>query len=286
MPQLRIEFFNYVPEFKQIGKLEIELQEALNDLPEYNTKVAQLGVFMSHKLDKDVMLKADSYTGFPNPEVWICPQGFLMVCYFYGEIHSIVVFFEDYSKCSVSELRRTIRHELTHAICGHRSGDFRSPGYFGKLPKKVADSLKNRLINHQQDYEVDSFLAKRCPELILDYLYGYSKKLSLNIFKKMLRNLPNWAKRLELTIFLVDYYRNLLILKALPDHLHSHAKFKRAKKKFENMFKASRLWLKDTMYTNLPPAQELISPSDFQDQYKLKLWFCKTVELDQKQPIL
>jgi len=67
---------------------------------------------------------------------------------------------------------------MGHAICGHESGMFKSPGYFNKLPKEVAGSLKDHLINYQQDYEVDSFLAKKFPKLMLKYEYNYSREIS------------------------------------------------------------------------------------------------------------
>lgn len=285
-PKLNIEFFNHVPEFKEIQKLKEDFQEALDGLQEYNNHVHKLGIFISHKFDKEVMHKANLYTGVSESEVWITSQGHLMVSYFYNKVQSIVVFFEDYVKASKIALERTILHELTHAICGHKSGLFKSPGYFNKLPREVADSLRNRLINYQQDYEVDSYLAKRYPEVVLKYIYDYSKELSLSGFRKVLTGIPKWAHRLEMAIYLVAFYQNLLVLRCIPSHFHSSAQFKRSKRKFESLFRASRIWLKDIMSKSLPSPEELISVSDFKDQFKLKMWFCRTVELDIKGPRL
>jgi len=279
----RIEFFNYVPELKQITTLEAEFQKALEELTEYRDHVHKLGVYISRKFDRKVMQEADAYTCVPEPgEIWINPQASLMMSFLYQGVQAVVVFYEDLLKSDTVDLRRTIRHELAHAICGHESGDFKSPGYFDKLHKEAADQLRDRLINLQHDYEVDCFLARRFPKLTLRYIHKYSKELSeKKIGDLVRRKIPRWAHRLEWAMCLIEFYRNLLVLDCVSEVFHNDKNLKRAKKNFKRLFKfaGSRL-AQEINKSRLPP----VTCDDFKDQYRLRLRFCKMVELDTKQP--
>jgi len=279
-----VEFFNFVPEFDALSKLKGEFGESLRLLPEYGTRVHKLGVFVSHKADRATKLKSAEYTNLPEPEPWESPYGNLMMSFFYHGVQSILVFFEDYIKASESDIRRTILHEMGHAICGHECRTVKTPGYFENLPPETSSYIVNQLTNLHEDYEVDCFLAEKVPEVVLEYIYNYAKHVSQSDIKKIFQKIPAWAKRLEAAMLLAEYYRNLLVLEHLPNTLQRNRKFKKAKSKFAVLFKSSRLWLEDVMKKALPSPEDLISKSDFKDQYQLKLWFCKTVELDTKKP--
>jgi hypothetical protein len=270
--------FNYIP------KIKGEFNEALSLLPEYHKNVHKLGVFIAHKLDMEIKLKSAEYTKLPNPEPWNSPYGNLMMSFFYHGIQSILVFFEDYVKASENDIRRTILHEMGHAICGHECRTVNSPSYFGNLSPQTSSYIQNQLINLQEDFEVDSFLAKKVPEVVLEYIYNYALNASQSDIKKIFKKIPAWAKRLETYMLLVEYYRNLLVLKHLPKIMQDKRKYKKAKKKFTVLFKSSRLWLQHILKKSLPSSEELITESAFKDQYQLKLWFCKIVELDTKKP--
>jgi hypothetical protein len=175
---------------------------------------------------------------------------------------------------------------MAHAFCGSEDRSIKCPGHFQKLPKETTNYLTGYLIDAQSDYEVDCFLATRFPELLLEYNYSYSNALSQQDIKRKLAQIPLWEHRLEITVYLVEYYRNLLVLEHLPKSIHSNRQFKKAKRHFETLFKTCRLWLEDKMQKSLPSPQELITESDFKNCYDLMQWFCKTVELDTKQPNL
>jgi hypothetical protein len=283
---MEIEVFNFVSEFSQISKLKGDFQESIDSLPIYCDRVKKLGIFVAHKSDTEIKLRAMEFINFPDPEPWESPYGNLMMSFFYEGAQSILVFFEDYVKARENDIRRTILHEMVHAVCGHECRNVKSPGHFERLPKESADYVRNQLTNFHEDYEVDSFLAERFPEVILEYFYDYSREMTQADIKKIMAKVPLWARRLEVAMLLIEYYRCLLVLEHLPDALHGNRKFKKAANKFALMCKTCRVWLMNIMKKTLPTLDKLISETDFKDQYQLKLWYVKTVELDTKAPKL
>lgn len=173
-----------------------EINSAINSLPEYSDHVRKLGIFIARKSDIDSRTKASEYTNFTESKPWISPHGNLMMNFFYKGVQSIVVFLEDYLKESDNNIQCILYHEMGHAICGHESRQVKSPGFIDKLPKKTAIYIKNHLVNFQEDYEVDVFLASKIPRRLLEKIYDRSVGISQNSPKRIIEKVPKWAQRI------------------------------------------------------------------------------------------
>ena len=279
---LPIEYFNFVGNFTKLSKLKNEINSVILSLPEYSQCVKKLGVFIAKKSDVSTPIKAMEYTTFRECKPWISPHGKLMMSFFYQGIQSIVILVEDYLKENDNDIKCTFFHEMGHAICDHKVKQVKSSIFSDKIPKEKANDIKNLLSNYQNDYEVDVFLVEKIPGILLDYLYNYSLSLSQNMITKLIANLPEYAQPFELTIYLIDFSKNLFVLNHLPNAFLSSRKFKKARKKFVILIKSVRLWLMEIMRIYLPPYEQLLTETDFKNQFKLKLWYCKTVEIDKK----
>lgn len=285
--KLTLQFFNFLPELKTFETCKNKIIKIIDLLPEYSETVNFLGIFFAHKLDSNAKIQASKYTNTPDAlPINNNPYAYLMMEVVYQKTQAIVVFYEDFIKANDINFQRTLLHEMTHAICGHQEGRrFQVPKFFSLLPKDAAQYIIYYLIDSHRDYEVDCYLAKKFPELVLEYNYSYSNSISPQDVKQMLKHTVPLKYRLEITVYLTEYYRNLFVLEHLPNSLHNNKKFRKAKENFERQIRTCRIWLEKELQKPSPLPPILMTECDFTDSYSLMLWFCKTIDLGTKQPL-
>lgn len=279
---LKIEFFNNTTINRSLEELKNKFHEVLQLLPEYFSHIKKLGVFVADNINVTLLKEAIKYTGMVA-EPWDIKIETPMAQSYFNGIQAISVSYGYTKKVSENETKRNIMHELIHGIYGHGIRESHQINsfykmYFQELSEKKAVYVINVLINFHRDFQVDCCISEKYPIFSLESLYDFSRKLSINKLAKRVKELPLYARRWDIAVCLVEYYKSLAILNHLPEEWQNKEKTKKSKNKFQIMLKASRAWLNDILKKQLPSSEKIISETDLGNLSKLMLCYGNIVE--------
>ncbi len=278
--QINIEIYErtFVP-INDLREIEQVVLDAIKDMPTIKKKVDHIGVLIagsaSYRLNENFLR---NFMSDDLLEIGSEPFYFIMVSFLRNRKAAVLIRLEDFQKAPIDEVKRCIRHEFAHVLCGIELGRTVShSGYIkGCLSPQEAQQVQITLENIFDDFHADLILVDICPDILLKYLWSIAQENNnATIEKQGLDTLNSRGKTLESAMRAFWCKQNLLVMQKLPKEYHEKEEFKLAQKLFNNRIE----WLKPYMTCMVGKRKpiESLTEADFLDQVTFDIRFSQIV---------